>query len=625
SMSRTDALTALPNRRHALRHMQQLWSRASHDGSSITVLLMDVDHFKRYNDRHGHPAGDACLRLVADTLRASLPGPQDLVARWGGEEFLVVLPGRTPEELRQLSQSLVTALAARQMPHGDSPTCPWVTLSMGACSAQPALTALSPDALVQHADEALYQAKQQGRNRCVWHDAPATPPQAPVVTAGALDSAADPIQDIERAISPALTQELSRLRGHLAWPHFNRHLEQCFWRDRHEERKDEILVTGVIALLVFNLFLPVDYLLANDVWEDALELRLAVFTPFWAVVLAAFWRFKRTWLSWVTPSLLELVVLASSVSAGACLSYVLASSHSPLVQYYHVGLMVVMLYGNLVQRLRFWFAALASTLIVAMHVHGALTAPEIAPDLIPPMILMLATCGIFSLMANYAIDINERRDYVMDLRSKAWLHALDAVESDVKHLSTIDPLTGLYNRRHADEQLETLMRKQATEPSGIAAIMIDVDHFKRFNDHHGHPEGDRCLRAVADALQSCVRGPTDFVARLGGEEFVAVLCPVTEEGAMRAAQRMRAAILDMAMPHGDSPTAPIVTVSMGLAWHAIPSDATPSALLAQSDEALYEAKRTGRNRVQPWRVSTPHPAAPQPFTGLPSTCASPSS
>jgi diguanylate cyclase (GGDEF)-like protein len=130
--------------------------------------------------------------------------------------------------------------------------------------------------------------------------------------------------------------------------------------------------------------------------------------------------------------------------------------------------------------------------------------------------------------------------------------------------------------------------------------MLDVDHFKRFNDHHGHLEGDACLRRVAGALQGCARRASDVVARYGGEEFVLLLPHTSLDDAMAVAQRCLAAVDEHAIAHGDSPLGPHVTVSVGLV--ALQLDpgrgADPSALLRQADEALYRAKAQGRHRVE---------------------------
>ena len=131
----------------------------------------------------------------------------------------------------------------------------------------------------------------------------------------------------------------------------------------------------------------------------------------------------------------------------------------------------------------------------------------------------------------------------------------------------------------------------------MAVMMIDVDFFKLYNDEYGHQQGDQCLTSVARALQSGLHRGGDFVARYGGEEFVVIL-PGTDEAAGKAqAERLCERVRDLEIPHAQSSTAPVVTVSIGCAATYPSSNTMPATLIAAADQALYEAKRRGRNRV----------------------------
>lgn len=163
-------------------------------------------------------------------------------------------------------------------------------------------------------------------------------------------------------------------------------------------------------------------------------------------------------------------------------------------------------------------------------------------------------------------------------------------------LSLTDALTGLPNRRRFDEALsaEWLRARRSGTPLGL--VMIDIDHFKRYNDFYGHQGGDECLQAVAQALTTGLRGGSDLVARYGGEEFVLLLPGVDADGALVVAERVRLAVFAMDKQHQQSPLRQ-VTVSLGVAT-TVPSDeGLAQALIEQADKALYEAKRLGRNRV----------------------------
>ncbi len=176
---------------------------------------------------------------------------------------------------------------------------------------------------------------------------------------------------------------------------------------------------------------------------------------------------------------------------------------------------------------------------------------------------------------------------------------LDEANRELKRLSAADGLTGIANRRCFDETLAREWRRAARTGTPISLLVIDVDHFKQFNDGYGHQVGDECLKAVARALEGQLRRPSDLVARYGGEEFAAILPETGSEGAANVAEAMRAAVAALGITHRFSATAPTVTISVGVASMS-PSRADEVghlALLQAADRALYEAKRSGRNRA----------------------------
>ena len=167
----------------------------------------------------------------------------------------------------------------------------------------------------------------------------------------------------------------------------------------------------------------------------------------------------------------------------------------------------------------------------------------------------------------------------------------------LESLAMLDGLTGIPNRRRFDQALEEEWLRARRDGTPIAAILIDIDHFKEYNDHSGHTAGDLCLMKVADALANAVNRPGDLVARYGGEEFVALLPDTNENGAREVAERFRNAIESLALPHPQSGVSNYVTVSVGFA-SALPHESSDAAaLLALADRRLYQAKKQGRNRI----------------------------
>ena len=168
-LARTDGLTGIDNRRSFDEHIENIWRQARREDHKIAVLLVDIDHFKLYNDCYGHGPGDECIQAVAGALKDSVNRPFDQVARYGGEEFAVVLYNPTEHYVRNYADAIVAQIADLQVEHKASDVADVVTISVGAAVMRPA-EANDPEQLLRKADDALYEAKEQGRNRAyVYH------------------------------------------------------------------------------------------------------------------------------------------------------------------------------------------------------------------------------------------------------------------------------------------------------------------------------------------------------------------------------------------------------------------------------------------------------------------------
>nr|WP_204663129.1 diguanylate cyclase [Fusibacter tunisiensis] len=168
----------------------------------------------------------------------------------------------------------------------------------------------------------------------------------------------------------------------------------------------------------------------------------------------------------------------------------------------------------------------------------------------------------------------------------------------LNELSYTDALTQIPNRRSFDEKLALMWSLAKSNRSPVSLIMIDIDYFKIFNDTYGHQEGDRCLKQVAQVLNSRTMRHTDVVARYGGEEFACILFNTIYEGAREVAEKFRSSIEFLRIPNQGSPLNQILTVSLGVATVVPERDQPAEELIKASDEALYRAKNFGRNQVQ---------------------------
>jgi diguanylate cyclase (GGDEF)-like protein len=168
-LAEQDGLTGLYNRRSFDQHLDRLWRQSRREESQLTLLLMDIDHFKAYNDAYGHQAGDDALKRVAEIIRLSAQRPLDISARYGGEEFALLLFGPYGDNAHEMPERLRADVASLKIPHKASPTSPYLSVSIGAAIILPNAERSQAGAL-QMADEALYQAKEEGRNRVVFRE-----------------------------------------------------------------------------------------------------------------------------------------------------------------------------------------------------------------------------------------------------------------------------------------------------------------------------------------------------------------------------------------------------------------------------------------------------------------------
>lgn len=159
-----DSLTGIPNRRSFDEKFDREWRRATRSQEQLAVAMIDIDHFKEYNDTYGHLVGDTCLRQVAGVLSEGLNRGGDFVARYGGEEFVCLFSGIDEGGLQTVTEKLRTAIEGLRIPHVSSPVSPWVTISVGAAICVP-MPEVAPHLLVEAADDELYEAKREGRNR----------------------------------------------------------------------------------------------------------------------------------------------------------------------------------------------------------------------------------------------------------------------------------------------------------------------------------------------------------------------------------------------------------------------------------------------------------------------------
>jgi diguanylate cyclase (GGDEF)-like protein len=262
---------------------------------------------------------------------------------------------------------------------------------------------------------------------------------------------------------------------------------------------------------------------------------------------------------------------------------------------------------------------LTITVLNAMVMGGVVTLSTYIPAFLAfalpailPMIVVLTASGgrvefiiaiynliLLGLMIGIALRVNRslRQTWELTYEKEDLVEALTKAHDGMTVIAGTDGLTGLANRRRFDEVLETEFARLRRSGAPLSLILIDVDHFKNYNDSYGHVAGDECLKKIGAVLDVSLNRAPDTPARYGGEEFAAVLPETEHEGAIAIAERIRAEIAALGIPHRESPTADHVTISLGIITHDCSAVGSPREFVLMADEQLYRAKSEGRNRI----------------------------
>ncbi|MDO9453022.1 MAG: diguanylate cyclase [Stagnimonas sp.] len=192
------------------------------------------------------------------------------------------------------------------------------------------------------------------------------------------------------------------------------------------------------------------------------------------------------------------------------------------------------------------------------------------------------------------VVLGEKLYFVAVCRDATERHEMEA---QLRRLVLLDALTGVNNRRAFDERFEQEFLRAARGHGALGLLMVDVDHFKLYNDTYGHQAGDKCLRQVAQALTATLKRPSDFVARYGGEEFAVLLPDADMAGALAAAELLLQRVRELALPHSTSSVGDFVSISIGVAVAKPPVRGELENFMAKADQRLYKAKHAGRNRA----------------------------
>lgn len=369
-------------------------------------------------------------------------------------------------------------------------------------------------------------------------------------------------------------------------------LEARFEDDTRDSRAELLRVMTLKTILIYNFFLAGDYLLARDTLRLALAIHFLILTPWMIFVYALLQRRPR-------KAIRELAAASIPVAIALQVSIIYFFTESVYSSQYLYFLVMLSMYANTSQRLAHHYAigvslficALLPLSIAAVHVIGAPAAHHMATPIAFTQGMLLLSCAWMTLNSNFQREGDFRLAYLQSV--------LDGLRVEEKNAeANHDALTGLANRRFLDTRGAEIWKGGEAARSPVSVIMMDIDHFKGFNDFYGHPAGDTCLKQIGACTVAELRSSDDLAVRCGGEEFLVLLPNTGIADAIPVAERIRQAIAALRIPNESAGRSTAVTASFGVASATV-SDISLEDLISSADTALYEAKRNGRNQTWP--------------------------
>ncbi len=365
-----------------------------------------------------------------------------------------------------------------------------------------------------------------------------------------------------------------QLSAGFRWLRFAPALEHEFTQFHERESVELKRIALYVGLVVWILFGLSDWWLIQgaEFWLAQLVRVLVL-----GVLLFSFAMFRRVSSQWV-----ERFSMVSMLAVGLGAAAIVAIAHTVDVNYPYEGLLLVCFAAYFLVGLRLLQALFVSLLVLASYL-----VMEVLADLPETRLwnnfLFLLVGNFIGAVGCYLLEYKSREHFLM--------------RRLLRLLADHDSLTGLHNRRSFNRQLDQLWRQAQREQESLALLTCDVDHFKAYNDHYGHPAGDQVLQKLGHLLADAARRPLDMAARIGGEEFAVLLYGVDQQQAVAHAESLREALLGLQLAHERSKTLPVVSMSIGVACLRPVEGIALASLLAQADQALYRAKDSGRNQV----------------------------
>ena len=367
-------------------------------------------------------------------------------------------------------------------------------------------------------------------------------------------------------------------------------LEDAYEAERGPAR-DRSICKYLLLSLAVNLFcLLSDAQTGRHVCTLAFLLRVGLFFPITSGAIFCLCKMR-------SPKVKGLAAILPLIVDTAIVVLLSRLVSQPFTDRYLLGAMVGIFAQTLIAPVPFWPAVLGVIASACVFCVLSLTpwASQWHTPVSPDLPIFVCVLGFSTLYERYRRERAERKDFLLSEANRLRVEEMKRVNDHLERLSSLDSLTGVFNRRYLDAALTRLWKVASAHERWIGVLMVDIDHFKAVNDTAGHRHGDFCLEHVAQTLQQTVRAGIDTVARYGGEEFVAILPDADQAETLDVGERVRASIEALGIQGAPGC---VVTVSIGSAAMQGGTQAiTLERFIETADRALYDAKHRGRNRL----------------------------
>jgi diguanylate cyclase (GGDEF)-like protein len=393
-------------------------------------------------------------------------------------------------------------------------------------------------------------------------------------------------KELERE-KQCITNELNKNFFSLSFPEQIEAKFSNYYFNRMKEIMNQSIILGVFIYLLFGIL---DILIYSDYLRKLFFVRYIVVTP---VLLIGVYFLLNVKKERDIQLLFSLVLLIAGISIIVMILIV----HDPTHRYYS-GLTVVLLFAYVAVGLRFKFALFVGWSFIVLYYLAAIIIYHPIDNFLISNTFSLIFFNIIGMISSFFFEKHQRKLFLLSALVEIESKELEISNDRLKKLSRVDPLTNLANRRHFNGFFKKEWLRAMRYNIPISLIMIDVDFFKTFNDILGHQKGDEILTKISIIFNNCTRRAGDLASRYGGEEFLLVFYDTPLEQAVKIAENIREKILKLKIPFPGTESGETLTISLGVATVIPNKNSSCESLISAADDALYMAKRKGKNRVE---------------------------